>query len=216
MQAVLVMRTMQMFAGLVLAVAVLAGCSGNDSASSDSGASGAVPGSATTGDQIADASSADAVWANELVASAGRWQATTPRPVWTPANAAALCRPVRIPENPGPHGQYAYWVRVNPEAEPAFTALQIMPVGSVVVKEKHEGPIEAQNAPSPVALGVMIKREPGYDTQHGDWEYAYIDLDTQGNPTEVTRGKIATCIDCHTGRDRSDYLFRDYLQDAWP
>ena len=56
---------------------------------------------------------------------------------------------------------------------------------------------------------MMIKREPGYDPGHGDWEYADVRLEPE---KKVARGKIASCIACHDGKKNDDYLFRDYLK----
>src|SRR5262245_50971608 len=73
----------------------------------------------------------------------------------------------------GPHDNMAIVVRTNPEALAAFKkGTAPMPVGTVVIKEKHSDPT-GRSAPS--AYGAMIKREPGYDPEHGDWEYLYVE-----------------------------------------
>jgi len=51
-------------------------------------------------------------------------------------------------------------------------------------------------------VGGMIKRAPGFDAEHGDWEYFYADK-TAGFST----GRLANCIDCHAGAKRKDYVF---------
>jgi hypothetical protein len=53
----------------------------------------------------------------------------------------------------------------------------------------------------------MVKREPGYDPAHGDWEYVYAGADKA-----VTRGRLDSCIDCHFQVADKDYLFRTYLK----
>ena len=83
-----------------------------------------------------------------------------------------------------------------------------VPVGTVVIKEKH--PV-ANSKAAPVAVAAMIKREPGYDPEHGDWEYAYEQLVPVAEQ-KVTHGKMENCINCHRIKKESDYLFRPYLE----
>jgi len=105
----------------------------------------------------------------------------------------------------GPHDQPSIIVRTNTEAFEAFRALKPLPVGSVVVKEKHKG--DTVTGP-PDEYTAMIKKEPGYDPEHGDWEYLYV----VSRPAKtITRGKLGSCIDCHVERKDQDYLFRTYL-----
>ena len=86
-----------------------------------------------------------------------------------------------------------------------------MPVGSIIVKEKWwwDG-----NPRHLAAYAAMTKREPGFDTDHGDWEYLYVEL---GNgfqePTmkpQVARGRLQECIGCHQAASAKDYLYREY------
>ncbi|XAM00640.1 cytochrome P460 family protein [Phycisphaeraceae bacterium D3-23] len=210
------MRGMQRFGAIALVFGLLAGCSGGDPAAEQPPGpdearlvENAEPGTATDLDSAA-------LWADALIAAATHWEATTPRPVAITAAEAALCRETRPASVYGPHGRHAYWVRVNPDGAAAFAALDTMPVGSVIVKEKHYFAEQAQTHATPTALGVMIKRAPGYDPDHGDWEYAYITLDADGAADQITRGQIATCIDCHTNNARHDYLYRNYLDSSIP
>jgi hypothetical protein len=80
-----------------------------------------------------------------------------------------------------------------------------MPVGAIVVKEKHHDPVVTG---PPVEFGAMIKREPGYDPAHGDWEYLFVAMKPEKT---VARGKLESCIDCHSNAKDKDYLFRTYL-----
>lgn len=84
------------------------------------------------------------------------------------------------------------------------------PVGTVIIKEKYNLIEDAKQRINPKAFGVMIKHEPGYDPEHGDWEYAYIELKEPNTITGATRGKLASCIDCHANRKLTDYVFRSY------
>jgi hypothetical protein len=106
----------------------------------------------------------------------------------------------------GPHFKHSIVVRINPEAAEEFKTLGApLPVGTVVVKEKHT---EVLAETPPNEYGAMIKHEPGYDPQHGDWEYLYV----VRQPEKVTRGKLQSCINCHEHAKSRDYTFRTYLK----
>jgi hypothetical protein len=107
----------------------------------------------------------------------------------------------------GPHYQAAIVVRVSPVGREDFMAGRLVPVGTVVVKEKHWN----ERSDTPSAVAVMIKREPGYDPEHGDWEYGYEER-SQTEKRRVVRGKLDSCIDCHSNARERDYLFRSYLK----
>jgi len=108
--------------------------------------------------------------------------------------------------NLSPHSSPFIVVRVNPEAFADFLAKRPLAVGSIIIIEKHP---DANGDNPPQAYTMMIKREPGYDPGHGDWEYADVRLEPE---KKVSRGKIASCIACHDGKKNDDYLFRDYLK----
>lgn len=100
----------------------------------------------------------------------------------------------------GPHANYSIVVRVSPDAITAFREGKPLPVGATVIKEKYA-------TKTMEAYGVMIKREPGYNPDAGDWEYAYVRL---AGDREVTRGRMAECIGCHEAARGTDFLYRVY------
>ena len=51
-------------------------------------------------------------------------------------------------------------------------------------------------------VGGMIKRAPGYDPAHGDWEYFYFE-----KPEKIERGRIATCVKCHAYAHTTDHVY---------
>lgn len=108
----------------------------------------------------------------------------------------------------GPHRWVMIQVRVNEIGMRHFGLETTMSVGTVVIKEKHGYPGEGEERTDrPYAVAAMIKREPGYDPDHGDWEYAF-QVNLPVKDKSLTQGKLATCIGCHeTVRDK-DYLFR--------
>jgi len=115
---------------------------------------------------------------------------------------AMLCRGAKPEEleamrvRHGPHANAAIRIYMN---DPAATAFQkdalVFPVGAVVVKQKTlRGSADG--------VGGMVKRPPGYDPGHGDWEYFYFD-----DASKIESGRISSCVQCHdSARDR-DHLF---------
>jgi len=83
--------------------------------------------------------------------------------------------------------------------------------GTIVLKENY-----SSNAGVPdIALSVtmMIKREAGYDTQHGDWQYVQF---SKGG-TMIMSGKAddpvikASCSSCHINIADRDYIFANFF-----
>jgi hypothetical protein len=134
------------------------------------------------------------------------WPRVTEKPYKVKPATFMLCAPDGAFPDRGPHTDCAVVVRVNPLGLEYFKSRKPAPVGTVVIKEKHKG-----NANGPTAVAAMIKREAGYDTDHGDWEYAFEQLQPEGK-RKVVRGKLSSCIECHQGTRATDYLFRPYLR----
>ncbi len=86
------------------------------------------------------------------------------------------------------------------------------PVGAIIVKEKSglnfnaDGGSAAEDRTHD-GVGGMIKRPPGFDAAHGDWEYFYFE-----DPSKIESGKIASCVGCHTGAAQRDYVFGDWAK----
>jgi hypothetical protein len=130
------------------------------------------------------------------------------------ANLAMLCRGVtpqdldNVRRQHGPHANAAITVRMNDVALTAFSANAFpYPMGSVVVKEKHLGSDWADRprgriVSPPEGIGGMVKRSPGYDPEHGDWEYFYFE-----DPSKIEQGKIESCVGCHSSAKVKDYVF---------
>ena len=105
-----------------------------------------------------------------------------------------------------PHKDYYLTVYVNEVAKSGFLSKKNpkLPVGSVIVKEK----LLSKDAKDPELLTAMIKREVGYDPEHGDWEYLVLN----GSGARVFgRGKISSCQSCHDGQRSEGYFYRNYL-----
>ncbi|TWT78530.1 hypothetical protein Pla123a_13230 [Posidoniimonas polymericola] len=109
----------------------------------------------------------------------------------------------------GPHAHTAIKVYMNDSAANHFRGQQApYPVGSIIVKEKQGMPYQDTThdpwteAHTHGGVGGMIKRVPGYNPLHGDWEYFYRE-DSNG----LEQGKIASCISCHDNAADRDCVF---------
>lgn len=110
-----------------------------------------------------------------------------------PSNAVAE----REKQVTGLHYKASVHLYVNPVAMPTITSrVADFPAGSIIVKEK------LADGGKVSGVGGMIKREAGYDTTNGDWEYFY-----SGNPGEFASGRITSCIDCHRAAKATDYVY---------
>jgi len=137
------------------------------------------------------------------------WESVTTQPVFVGRGIWGLCRSLTPEEAKvyeedtkqfGLHMHRQIRIRVNKKGMESFRSGKVMPIGSVVVKEKHARTMDA--------YALMIKREPGYDSEHGDWQYVYVDA--YAKPA-LSEGKLINCIQCHQGAKDSDYLFKFYL-----
>jgi hypothetical protein len=70
------------------------------------------------------------------------------------------------------------------------------PEGSMILKEKlsPDGNV--------AAVGGMIKRAPGFDRSHHDWEYFYAQKDRK-----MSKGLLRDCIACHAKVESTDYVY---------
>src|SRR5262249_41838903 len=111
------------------------------------------------------------------------WPAVTPKAIliskWIFQQCPSVPPVHQVPEvqkewqRRGPHFRPAIKVYANPVGHEALQSdsTSPMPVGSVVIKEKWWN----EDDPNPIGYAAMIKRESGYDSDHGDWEYAFVE-----------------------------------------
>jgi len=145
---------------------------------------------------------------DELIAGYRQWTRVNPEPLLIAAqNAAACAIPLQSAVPAGPHAKDKYiTVYVNDVGKHAMLEEQTphFPQGSVVIKEK----LTTAKSTTPELLTVMIKREPGYNPESGDWEYMVVD----GTGKKVQeRGKLENCQSCHLREQDTDYVSRSYL-----
>jgi hypothetical protein len=132
---------------------------------------------------------------------------------WTPRQAApravsaeilGLCRLPSLPEEAfteSVHGgslALRDWANalavqgLNAGGKPAF------PVGAAIVKQKLRDD-------DVIALGIMVKHAPGYDSAHGDWAFGYWE---QASGLSSGAEPASSCGGCHAGA-KTDYVFTD-------
>jgi len=151
----------------------------------------------------------------------------TPEAVFVNPELAMLCRGAsqadveRARKMQGPHAHTRIRVFMSTGAAEAFKLRQkdeppsaaAYPVGSIVVKEKKGESYfvgrGTERSKTDDGVGGMIKRERGYDPEHGDWEYFYFE-----DPAKVESGRIVSCVACHAGAAATDYVFGNWAKHA--
>ena len=149
----------------------------------------------------------------ELLDDRSVWHQVNTKPYYISSTLNVLCAaptPVRVDEERkrNPHASTAITVYVNEVGQAAMFAesASTFPVGSIIVKQKFDPNHEPDK---PLLYTVMIKHEPGYNPDAGDWEFAVIG----GDGREIqARGALANCIACHTPQKANDFVFRGYVE----
>ena len=78
------------------------------------------------------------------------------------------------------------------------------PTGSMIVKEK----LATANSPAPELITAMVKRDPGFYPEGGDWEFLVLTGDAK---TIQEQGRLPSCTSCHAAMRVTDFVFRNYL-----
>lgn len=149
----------------------------------------------------------------EIASNYSTYQKITDHPLDIDPYISYRCSPVDIEEvakareKHGPHANASILVYMNNLAAQNFTnRIQSYPVGSVIVKEKQLHSyvnIQGKEIRTETnGIGGMIKRTPGYDPNHGDWEYFYFE-----KPTRIKSGRITSCVKCHAYAHKTDYVY---------
>jgi hypothetical protein len=134
------------------------------------------------------------------------WTVITPANYQVSQELAEICRamPTITVGTSGPHAGVPVAVFANLAAATVLTnkTKSGFSKGSVIVKVKYLDGLE-----EPSELGVMLKREPGYDGEGGDWEYTFVRL----KPASlINRGRIENCRNCHRKQKDHDFIFAAY------
>ena len=138
------------------------------------------------------------------------WTRRTEQPQAIAVEIFSLCRLPSLPEQrfvESAHGKDMLLLLdwLNEPAARGFKAAgkPAFEVGSAIVKQKLRQP--AQGPLEVAALGLMIKRAPGFDPAHADWEYGYWEAATGLSSGKQTQ---SYCGDCHAG-SATDHVFVD-------
>lgn len=137
------------------------------------------------------------------------WTPETAEPQSISVQIASLCRAPSAAElafDESEHGKNLYtqdWL--NPAAKSGQEAEGKTPfaAGAAIVKQKLA--LGADGKLAVIGLGMMIKREPGFDAEHGDWAFGYWEpaLGLKAGPSEASH-----CGGCHAS-SVSDFVFLD-------
>ncbi len=151
------------------------------------------------------------------------WVRVNQKPHWVTSKIALMCRaPTQeeiAAEAANPHLEANantssvmrlrfVTVYVNKIAEQAMLHQKhpAFPEGSMIVKERLAG----QTSAVPELITVMHKREQGYNSDSGDWEYMTLD----GSGKQITaQGRLKSCESCHAEWKKTDYTSRAYLSE---
>lgn len=147
---------------------------------------------------------------SEVVDGYKQWTRVNPVPAVFHSQIALQCAAPTAEqsamEQGNPHRDKFITVYVNDIGRHAMMQEKVprFPQGSVIVKEK----LPSKENSAPELLTVMVKREPGYNPQNGDWEY--LALDGSGKWVQA-RGRLESCQACHMMVKDRDYVSRNYL-----
>ena len=127
----------------------------------------------------------------------------TPQPKVIMGDLLLLCRDVSAEikakrDTFGPHAAHSINTFADTTAIAGWGDTQKpFPAGSVIVKEKLQ-----RDRKTVAGVGGMIKRDKGYDPEHGDWEFFYWDKDVG-----FSTGRLAKCAECHAKARASDFVY---------
>jgi hypothetical protein len=192
------------------------GAAGENTASSAAAASAGRTAERDAGHSVTDSGRDDAdsgtgpAWTGPTLESASRdyrsWKQRSAEPQSISSEILSLCRLPTSSEQmfaDSEHGDGLYFMDwLNSGAQAGFTA-QPFERGSAIVKEKLRS--DSSGKLARIALGIMIKRDPGFDAARGDWEFGYWqEQDGLRSGAEAA----AHCGGCHA-RSKTDFVFVD-------
>ncbi len=134
------------------------------------------------------------------------WRKANPKPYMLSYDMRIWC--IQIPgaierQEIDPHREKYIDVYVNPVGEKQMFNGEKFPEGTILVKDRKDA--EHGNTEF---YTIMLKREKGYNTDCGDWEFAVADAKMSAFSE---RGKLERCMTCHRDPADKDYAFRTYL-----
>lgn len=145
------------------------------------------------------------------------WRTKTAEPQNISAAIFSLCRlPTSMEQEfaEGVHGDNLYLLDwLSADAYDLFQAGggKPFPEGAAIVKEKLVITSLEPRQEEIAALGIMVKRYPGFDAASGDWEFGYWEPNAG-----MSRGAEmnAACGPCHA-KSKTDHVFFDSSWHLW-
>jgi hypothetical protein len=132
-----------------------------------------------------------------------RLKLITPTPHLVSETIATLCTSpspdliARQAARTGPHTDSLVNIYVSERAAQLLdSSRRRFPEGIMILKEKlsPDGDV--------AAVGGMIKRAPGFDRAHNDWEYFYAE-----KGRTMSKGLLQNCVACHAKAGSTDYVY---------
>ena len=147
-----------------------------------------------------------------ILATYEAWQPQTAEPVDVTSYIFGLCRGPTVAESSllnSVHGRRGLRDWVNPAAIVGLAVLgkSGFGVGAAIVKQKFLAR-PSDGAWELASIGIMVKRDPGFDRKAGDWEFAYWD------PVDgITRAGAAYpyCGACHADAGKAGGGATDFV-----
>ena len=142
-----------------------------------------------------------------LIRGYRKWTRVNPKPFQMQPAAATQCASPSAAQLPSAHLRKFATVYVSDAGKAAMLGAGSphFPMGTVIVKEKSPKP----DGKTIELMTVMVKRDKGFSSENGDWEYLVVD----GSGKRITeQGKLKQCQNCHSERagKQGDFVFRDY------
>jgi len=141
-----------------------------------------------------------------------KWTKVNKAPIYMAPSLAMRCAPTPPSyQSPNQHISAFFTTYVNKQASKAVDKPTDFPVGSVIVKEKRTAVLDPKTGKYvPDAkislLTVMVKRESGFSSATGDWEF----FAASGDGKKVLSQSTTHCVSCHTGQKSKGYVFMEY------
>jgi len=100
-------------------------------------------------------------------------------------------------------GQAEIQVYVTPEGVGAIKGNGAFSVGTVILKQKFSTP----STNKAELFTGMLKREKGFNSNCGDWEFFTLSGDGQ---KVTSRGRLNSCMECHKEFAKTDFVSKRY------
>lgn len=190
-----------------LALAAVAVAAGSATHGTSKGASPVPAGETRTPTQAAATVPNDRALVAATYTNRGAMTRITQASVPMNPRVAMLCIGPEQLSRHDPHSAYSAHVSVSaPQADAFRQGTNSFPVGTMIVKEKLRG---LEGGPSADLFTGMLKREPGYNSSGGDWEW-FVVAGSAGLRQVVARGQLTSCLDCHEQHRATGFITSRY------